>query len=104
MIFLFFFKVQEWNGQKLNPLKNGWEKDRYGSLVPKMCKKEIAPQDILKMVFCNCKDGTFGKSCSCMKLGLKCSSKGGQCFGISCRNKCIIPEAEAREEEHCIFD
>lgn len=101
MIFLFSFKIQEWIGQNLNPLEYGWEKDNYGKLVPKLCTKDIAPKDILKMVFCNCKDGACGKSCTCIKLGLKCSSKCGQCFGISCGNKCML---EDNEEENCLFD
>lgn len=83
-------------------MEYGWEKDKYGNLSPKTSVKEIAPSDILKMVFCNCKEGSCGKACSCKKLGLKCSPKCGQCFGITCGNPCIVTEND--EEENFIFD
>ncbi|CAG9761592.1 unnamed protein product [Ceutorhynchus assimilis] len=63
------------DGIKLDPLFYGWERDRDGYLAPTSVTKEIAPSDILKMVFCNRKEGTCNKTCSCRKLGLKCSAK-----------------------------
>ncbi|KAB0803039.1 hypothetical protein PPYR_00009 [Photinus pyralis] len=96
-----YYQVQEWIGCKLNPLAYGWQRDREGHLVPTSATKEIAPPDILKMVFCNCKEASCGKSCSCKKLGLRCSSKCGQCLGIDCCNSCIIPEND--EDENDVF-
>lgn len=70
----------------MDPTDWGWIKTDNGDLIPDKTKQEVAPSDLLKQVFCNCKQSTCGRNCSCKKLGIKCSPKCGQCCGITCTN------------------
>lgn len=88
------FQIQEWIGNDLDPLQYGWKKNKQGNLIPVQCKEAVVPPDLLKLIFCNCKESNCFKNCSCRKLGLRCSSKCGQCYGISCSNCCFVADEE----------
>ena len=64
-----------------DPMNWGWEM-KNGSYLPIMTDAEPGPQDLLEMIHCNCKE-SCDKGCSCRKTGLKCSSKCGECLGVS---------------------
>ena len=55
------------------------------SFSPIMTDAEPDPQDLLKMIRCNCKE-SCNKRCSCRKAGFKCSSSCGECLGVFCDN------------------
>ena len=50
----------------------------------------VAPDDIMSVVRCNCKETKKGccttKRCSCRSTGLKCVSSCGNCKGYNCDN------------------
>ena len=66
----------------------GW---RLGvSLVTVMIDQESAPDELLKVIRCNClatlKNLRCEKQCSCCSNGLKCVAARGGCRGTECRN------------------
>lgn len=82
-----YCQVQQWLQNSLNPLEWGWKSD-CGELRPIAMDSEVAPDFILKMIFCNCKSGCK-KICSCKKANIFCSNLCGNCNGNSCEN---VPE------------
>lgn len=54
-------------------------------LEPIMTLLPPAPDELVNMIFCNCKKGC-GTNCSCKKIGIKCSIICGHCRGQSCFN------------------
>ena len=70
------------------------------SLVPAMTDPEPAPDQLLKVIRCNCqatsKNLCSGKQCSCRSNGLKCRVACGDCRGIECQN-CVTVELSEEE-------
>ena len=60
-----------------------------------MTDKEPGPQDLMKMIRCNCKE-SCDKRCSCKKAGLNCSISCGECLGTYCTN--AITETNVENE------
>ena len=53
--------------------------------------KEIAPDDLLNVIRCNCKTTTKNprgsRTCSCKRNGIPCVAACGDCRGIECNNR-----------------
>ena len=62
----------------LDPTLWGWKLDQ-SQLVPVMTDKPIAPDDILKIIRCQCTSGCNSLRCSCRSNGLKCVSACTNC-------------------------
>ena len=45
-----------------------------------------APEDLLKIIRCNCLTNCQNARCSCIKHGIKCSVACGHCHGSACSN------------------
>lgn len=80
-----YLQVQLWMGNELNPEDWGWIK-KDGALQPQKNLKEIAPEFILKFLFCGCKSNCSSKSCTCSKFNLKCTASCSFCLGQYCSN------------------
>lgn len=94
-----YYQVQVWLGNKtIKPTDWGWIKNE-GSLEPIRMQNSPAPQELLQMIFCNCKKGC-GASCSCRKVGLFCNSTCGDCAGQNCQNCAPIIDFEEEENEN----
>lgn len=76
------------------PLNWGWEM-KNNVFAPIMTDKEPGPQDLMKMIRCNCKE-SCDKRCSCKKAGLNCSISCGECLGTYCTN--AITETNVENE------
>lgn len=63
----------------------GWQVHK-NCLIPIKLIGDIAPQDVLKFVRCNCKTNCSSALCSCRKNGLHCVSACGHCHGTDCTN------------------
>ena len=76
----------------LDPVDWGW-KLQGGRLTPICTDKQIAPDDLLKVIRCNCKSSSNNQCgsnvCSCRRHGLKCMPVCGGCHGEDCRNKSV---------------
>jgi hypothetical protein len=79
-----YHQVQTWIGHDLDPLQWGWIQSG-NKLVPLKTDLPAAPERILNIIKCNCKNCDT-KRCSCRKHGLECSSACGGCRGAGCSN------------------
>jgi len=57
-----------------------------------------APDTLLDLISCNCKQGCEN-NCPCAAALLKCSSICGQCAGTSCSNAEVALNLEEEDEE-----
>lgn len=88
-----YLQTQIWLGNKnIRPIDWGWINTE-GSLHPIETSSMPAPEELLKMIFCNCKKGC-GASCGCRRLGLYCNTTCGTCCGDNCQNCPPIDQAE----------
>lgn len=82
-----YHQVQQWMGNDLDMFNFGWQKSEDDKdIYPVQTQNKVAPDFILNLVFCNCKQGCT-KNCTCKKFNFKCTSLCGNCRGISCSNK-----------------
>ncbi len=88
--FRVYLQVQQWNGFDLDPLEWGWEK-RDGGLMPVHTDLPPAPDELLKIIRCNCHTDCSTLRCTCH---VKCSPACGNCMGSGCTNadKCYFDE------------
>ena len=83
-----YLQVQEWKGiSNVQPTEYGWAlaKDRT-SFIPVKTSLPIAPEYLLKLIRCLCKTGCKSNSCTCRKLGIKCSRLCKNC-DLDCQNQ-----------------
>lgn len=79
-----YLQVQQWLGNELSPENWGWK--RVGDvLMPVQTTNDPAPQNLLKMIFCQCKKECKA-TCSCLKAGIPCSFICGSCESRQCSN------------------
>ena len=92
-------QVQTWTGNNsLAPEDWGWElvKDH---LLPVKADLPPAPEKLLQIIRCNCKQNCDTKRCSCRKHGLDCSVGCGECRGVSCSNSAGLADIDIDENE-----
>ena len=64
--------------------------------IPVMTDLPPAPEDLLRIIRCNCTTDCSTARCSCRKHNLECSPSCGQCRGFGCCNSSV---ADSREDE-----
>ena len=65
----------------------GWRfADAKNILLPVMTEQDPAPQNLLKVIHCQCTAACLTLRCSCKKYGLACSSACGSCQLSQCSN------------------
>ena len=77
-----YHQIQTWLEKDLDATEWGW-KIKDGNYVPVTSKLPVAPENILKIIYCNCKTGCKKNQCSCLKNGILC---GPGC--LSCIDNC----------------
>ncbi len=81
-----YYQVQQWLGNDVSPAEWGWERDpQSGNLRPLVKDKPAAPDKVLRLISCGCKQGCK-KSCTCKNARLPCTALCSGCNGISCAN------------------
>ena len=73
----------------LVPTDWGW-KENENHLIPIPTTKDVAPENLLKVIRCKCKstNNQCGTNvCTCRKHGIKCMLACGGCHGENCKNK-----------------
>lgn len=93
-----YYQVQFWLDNKLLPEQWGWTRQDGNLLLPTKMTLEAAPEDILKLVSCTCRDNCSTSQCSCKKSGIACTRLCKVCEGLTCLN------AEHDEEEPMLID
>lgn len=65
----------------------------------------LAPENLLKLVFCNCKIDC-AQRCDCRRGGLPCTAMCGKCIGEACSNRpsMLADEEEQSEIQECSLD
>ena len=106
-------QVTEWKtlmSVELNPLDWGWKLSN-GHYCPIMTDLNVAPDNILRFIRCNCniskKRPCSTNTCSCKKHGLVCVSACANCNGIdceNCENEVDMDDFSDEEEDRNIFD
>lgn len=79
-----YYQVQTWMGEILNPTDWGWHINE-GALLPTQTLKPPAPENLLKLMFCQCKANCTSQ-CECKRSDLSCSALCGHCEGVTCEN------------------
>jgi len=81
--FCVHLQVQEWkgHGSEFQPLEWGW-KECDGTLLPLFTDLAPAPDDLLKIISCNCHTDCSTSRCICKKYNVKCCF--GNCKGTAC--------------------
>ncbi len=87
---------------KLDPEQWGWLQTR-GRLEPRTTDLPPAPDDLLKIVRCQCKTDCDTRMCTCKNHGQKCSDACGECKGISYTNSLLMSGEELNYCEHTIW-
>ena len=89
------FNFQEWINPaiELAPEQWGWHLTSK-RLDPRQTDLPPAPQDLLKVIRCNCKKDCSSKRCKCRIHGLECSVACGQCKGFGCSNSPTLEELD----------
>ena len=83
-----YYQVQQWKGNaadELRPDDWGW-RESSGGLVPVQTDLPPAPQQLLKMIRCNCQTDCSSLKCTCKKHNIECSAACGNCRGSACTN------------------
>jgi len=85
--FRVYFQIQEWkgNGSGMQPTAWGW-KECDGKLITVLTDLPPAPDELLKIIRCNCHTDCSSMRCTCKKYNVKCSSACGNCKGTACTN------------------
>ena len=87
-----YCQVMMWKGREIDPKKWGW-KVINDAMFPCHTDLACAPEELLKLICCQCKKGCTNMRCSCKKNGLACSFACGECRGVSCDNS-MHPEID----------
>ena len=76
------------NIREVNYLEYGWEMCD-GVLMPKCTEDEVAPEDLVALVSCNCNGKCCNNHCTCKKNNVACTDFCG--CGDSCQNTDMCP-------------
>ena len=92
-----YHQVQQWMDVNLNATDWGWTLVG-NSLRPIMTTLEAAPERILHLVSCNCKEGCE-RNCDCKRGCLPCTSMCGYCAGHGCSNRIVIDDDDDDDDD-----
>jgi len=76
----------------------GWKQES-DELIPIMTDKNAVPDELLKIIYCNCFRGCKSARCSCRRYGLPCTAACGPCKVENCDNPNNAQEVDTEEEE-----
>ena len=90
-----FLQVKQWQGEDGDLSIEGWGwKLRGNKVCPITTELPPAPENLLKMIQCNCSTDCLNARCTCRKHGLDSSLVCGQCRGTGCSNSSIDPNED----------
>ena len=82
-----YFQIMVWMGManEMNPTEWGWKQEN-DQLIPIMTQNNAAPDELLKIIHCNCSAGCKSCRCSCRHYRLPCTAACGPCETENCDN------------------
>ncbi len=87
-----YLQIQQWKGQELQP---GWRVCE-GGLMP---MHTDLPDELLRIIRCNCQTDCGSMRCTCKKHNVKCSPACGNCRGSGCMNSDNLACDEENDED-----
>lgn len=82
-----YYQIMIWMGLECNLDATDWGwKIEDNQFVPIMTANKAAPDNLLKIVHCNCTTGCTTQRCTCRKYSLSCTGACGQCQIETCEN------------------
>lgn len=95
-----YFQIMVWMGManEMIPTEWGWKQETY-QLIPIMTQNNAAPDELLKIIHCNCSGGCQSCRCSCRRYGLLCTATCGPCQSENCDNPNNTQEVDTEEED-----
>ena len=93
-----YFQIMVWMGManEMNPTEWGWKKEN-DQLIPIMTQNSAAPEELLKIIKCNCSRGCKSSRCGCRRYGLPCTAACGHCQTENCDNPNNTREVETED-------
>ena len=95
-----YYQIMVWMGMAndTNPTDWGW-KEESRQLILVMTEKNVDPEELLKVVHCNCLAECKSSRCSCRRYGLPCSAACGPCQTENCDNPNNTQDIDIEEED-----
>ena len=82
-----YYQIMTWLGLESNLDATDWGwKIEDNQFAPVMTEKKPTPDNLLKIVHCNCTTACTTQRCTCRRYGLPCTSVCGECQLESCEN------------------
>ena len=94
--FRVFNQICQWKGSIMLPNEWGWEETDMG-WSPISTDAPPAPEELLKVIRCNCNTDCSSQRCSCKKHSMKCSLACGNCKGSACQNAGLFDVSDEEE-------
>ena len=92
-----YFQIKQWKDSEndLLPIEWGWRESE-GGLLPVHTDLAPAPDELLRVIRCNCQADCSSLRCTCRKHNVECSPACGNCKGSACTNsdKSIVADDE----------
>jgi len=88
-----------WGWQMIWTQLNGGWKQENNQFIPIMTEKIAVPDELLKIIHCNCSGGCKSSRCSCRRHGLPCTAACGPCQTENCDNPNNTQEVDTEEED-----
>jgi len=105
-----YIQLCQWKtlmGCQMDPLDWGWKIEN-GKMAPIMTDQNVAPEELLLVIRCNCKlssrNPCGSNQCSCKRNGIQCVSACGDCRGFGCNNSCDDEISDDEEETIDFFN
>ena len=94
-----YHTIQTWLENPLQPTEWGWTivNDHY---VPVTTNLKAAPDELMSIIYCNCKTGCKNNQCSCRKNGLNYGPGCAKCMD-NCTREC---NRECNDEEYRVVE
>ncbi|VDI12837.1 Hypothetical predicted protein [Mytilus galloprovincialis] len=94
-----YLQSQTWidKSDDLNAQEYGWFISD-NKLLPTKSVLPPAPEVLLNIIRCNCKQNCDSKRCTCRKHGLDCSISCGECRGVNCSNSPSVTDEDLNAE------
>ena len=95
-----YFQIMVWMGMAndTNPTDWGWKEENH-QLIPVMTEKNAAPDELLKVIHCNCLAGCKSSRCSCRHYALPCTAACGPCQTQNCDNPNNTQDIDIEEDD-----
>ena len=95
-----YFQIMVWMGManEMNPTEWGWKQEN-DQLIPIMTENNAEPEELLKIIHCNCSRGCKSSRCGCRRYGLPCTATCGPSQTENCDNPNNNQEVESEEDD-----